>query len=622
MKDIVSSIDAVSEVVSTLLTLTIVLGVVAAVLLWGLPYIEEKEMLSEFQTVAGGFDVMYDTISSMIIHGYGSNGINKIVNTNELSSLNVGTQNSKLIFIFSNASQNRYNFSVSGLNDEDDSFTIEGKDAEFTLHRVKIYWLDPAKNKSLYNFEIPPYKRVHKDTSCVQPFKIPTLWTDGVLDRIKIYIRKRGEITSDLNVSIFNNNGSTVNIEEPLRSLQISASEIPTSYDWIECNFDDIELNSGNTYYIGLNTSGGSFGGGNYNFYEWYLDKYTPFSNVFDAKTSGDEIDWVPEPGYDFQYRINFTDNVGPNTPEIPGGIPTEIYSGNDVTITASATDKEADPVKLRIFWGDGDNSSWVDRLSGETYDFIHTYPKPGNYTLTLQAKDDATDLIYEPDNITTIDAKAGVYVPDDTYHDQEITDPSESLTEPGSWPISTGGVKLNGTLRIDLYFSGYEGEHDPFGRIWVFDLGSISYISPHDVGTQRTIFQNGGILTFGPIISNVINGPSFFEEDAAIGFRIIQINNTAIANVSGYGVFDIKLTMKNSYSREPRFYGAYHVKMQFFDPYQEMIDLWLNYYTKFHNFETYADMENAIIYTEYDPPKRLVLDSSCIVVNVAGGGI
>jgi len=100
----------------------------------------------------------------------------------------------------------------------------------------------------------------------------------------------------------------------------------------------------------------------------------------------------------------------------------------------------------------------------------------------------------------------------------------------PQTWDISASR-RLNGTLRIDLFSNGYNPiggpNRAPFGRIWMFDINSLIYTSPHEMGTQRTIFQNGAILTDGPLSSNLMIPPCFFEEDDAIGFRIIQIGKT-----------------------------------------------------------------------------------------------
>ncbi len=82
MKDMKIGNHALSEVISTLLTLIIVLSVVAAVLFWGLPYIEEKEIKGELQTILGGFDVMYDTMRGLIIVGEGAKGFSNIISTN------------------------------------------------------------------------------------------------------------------------------------------------------------------------------------------------------------------------------------------------------------------------------------------------------------------------------------------------------------------------------------------------------------------------------------------------------------------------------------------------------------------------------------------------------------
>jgi hypothetical protein len=100
MKEMRINNHAVSEVVSTLLTLVVVLGVVTAVLLFGLVYMGEREILSESQTVFGGFDVMYDTMSGLIIDGYGAKGFSNIVSTNEKASLYIDSQGKKLILMY------------------------------------------------------------------------------------------------------------------------------------------------------------------------------------------------------------------------------------------------------------------------------------------------------------------------------------------------------------------------------------------------------------------------------------------------------------------------------------------------------------------------------------------
>ena len=153
-----------------------------------------------------------------------------------------------------------------------------------------------------------------------------------------------------------------------------------------------------------------------------------------------------------------------------------------------------------------------------------------------------------------------------------------------------------------------------------MFDLGSITYESRHDMGTQKIIFENGGILLFGPISNSIKSGPSFFEEDegnGAIGFRIIQIGESYVACAGGARIYELGLNMKNSYSREPKFSNIYNFKMQIYDSLKEVKDLWINYFTMSYDFEKIQDRPNTIYYQT--DGTSFVLDSSFIEVNIGG---
>lgn len=609
-----TSNDAVSEVVSTLLTLVIVLGVVTAVLLWGLPYLEEMKMRGESQTVFGGFDVMYGTMRGLIIDGYGTKGFSNIVSTNDKASLDIDSQGKKLILMYTFTDEflnnHKADFNVSGLDDENATFSIEAVEDINDIDEVRIYWLDPGKTTQQFAFETPPYKKIYQDHWCVQSFTPPV--DNWNLDEVKIYVMKRGVITSDLNVSIYPDDVGKPNVNSTLAKGVIPAANIPSSFEWIECDIPDIQLSIGSTYYIGANTSGGSFGDGSYNYYKWYIGKDSPYGSVGANVTEDDGDTWNPVSGYDFEYRLNFTENNPPNTPELTLINP-PIYSGVSEIFNAFATDPEGHKVSYRIFWGDGELDEWISWVaSGTPRSFWHTYAKPGTYTLTLQAKDEY-ETIYEPDNVTEIYVQTGDYLPEDSYKKESIiVGGSDPRTIDATWP-------LNGTLRIDLFSSFYRpigGQGSlPFGRIWVFDLGSITYESPHSMGTQRTIFENGGILTFGPIGNNIKSKPSFFEEDDAIGFRIIQIGKSYTTSAGGSGTYEIGLNMKNSYSREPRFFPIYNFKMQIHDSFEKVEDLWINYFTTSYDFEKIQDRPNTIYYQTNE--KSLVLDSSFIEVNI-----
>ncbi len=619
--------NAVSEVVSTLMTLSIVLGVVTAVLFWGLPYIEEKEIMGESQTVFGGFDIMYNTMRGLIIDGYGAKGVSNVVSTNKEASLNIDSQGSKLILMYtfpdSPYTPKDFDFNVSGLDNETNTFTIEAETLGL-IDGVQIYWLDPGETTEQLAFETTPYKKIYQNTWCAQSFTPPN--DNWELDKVKIYVEERGVVSSDLNVSIYTG-GIPNNL---LASVIVPSEDISSSYEWIECDFSshNIQLDITKIYHIGINTSGGSFANGSYNYYKWYLDKDSPYSSYYSSCGANTTTDggssWYPVPGYDLGYRIKYIDDTTPNTPEFITPLPS-FYSGVNESISVKAVDPtNNDDISYRIFWGDGGISDSGLQPNNTWYNgFKHIYAKPGTYTLTLQAKD-KNETIYEPDNITEIHVQTGDYLPEDSYH-AESPDVTDNVGPPHTWTITTQNDRpLSGTLRIDLFNNIYPAGglrgYVPFGRIWVFDLGSITYESRHDMGTQKIIFENGGILLFGPISNSIKSGPSFFEEDegnGAIGFRIIQIGESYVACAGGARIYELGLNMKNSYSREPKFSNIYNFKMQIYDSLKEVKDLWINYFTMSYDFEKIQDRPNTIYYQT--DGTSFVLDSSFIEVNIGG---
>ena len=626
MKYMLKNNNAVSEVVSTLLTLVIVLSVVASVLLWGLPYLEEREIKGELQTILSGFDVMDDTIRGLILDGDGAKGFSTIISTNTQSSLNVENESKKIILMYSFDEPRDIDFYVSDLDDGDSSFKIES-DVDMGISKVKIYWLDPA-NYTDPPADAPPYKIMYQNTWCVQAFSAPDNYD---LDAVKVYIMMRGLVTSDLNIYLFQDNAGNPDIISPLASSTIPAENITTSYNWIEWDLSpNIGLTQNNVYYIGLNTTGGGFGSEGYNYYKWHTGKNSPNDaiNKYSLITVNDGTSWQEEHDYNFSYRLNFSNNIAPYKPCFNEDLD-ELYSGVEHDYDVIATDEGGDNIEYRIHWGDGNISDWSDPQPSNTlYTFSYTYAKPGNYSIKLQARDE-NGLIFNPDFETDIGVQVGDYLPEDRYDSEEILDPTPVGTGPYTWTIPAS-TDLNGTLRIDLFSNAYNPlggpNRIPFGRIWLFELNSLTYISPHDMGTQRTIYQNGAIVTDGPINSNLMVPPCFYEEDESIGFRVIQIGRTDENKMGGSGIIEINLDMKNSFSREPRivdkgiqeteFDKVFNFKIHFNDSIEAVKNLWINYFTNFYGFETISGRPNTILYTE---DKFLVLDNSYVELSWRG---
>jgi VCBS repeat-containing protein len=144
--------------------------------------------------------------------------------------------------------------------------------------------LDQEQTQDNYNFV------VYNARWGAQSF-IPSL---GTLTRIELLLRRKGSPPNDLVVSIRDSltGSDLVTITKP-------ASEIPSSEEWVEFDFEDISVTPGNTYYIVVRTTGGSSS----NSYIWKFGYNTPYVNgcLWYSKDGGSS--WIQYLQYDFCFK-------------------------------------------------------------------------------------------------------------------------------------------------------------------------------------------------------------------------------------------------------------------------------------------------------------------------------
>ena len=76
-----------------------------------------------------------------------------------------------------------------------------------------------------------------------------------------------------------------------------------------------------------------------------------------------------------------------PKTPAISG--PSTGYTNQPIDFTVSTTDPNKDDVAYLFNWGDGTTDTWtIYYPSGQRVTKSHTYSKPGNYNVSVKAKD------------------------------------------------------------------------------------------------------------------------------------------------------------------------------------------------------------------------------------------
>ncbi len=169
----------------------------------------------------------------------------------------------------------------------------------------------------------------------------------------------------------------------------------PDEYQWIEFDFDDLQVTPGKSYYIIFD---GYHGGHPTQTYYWGygisepVDLY-PSGESYFYDESDDE--WLPF-SYFYDYDIDFCFKTyglsvtPPDTPEKPSGDTVYLVPGVEYTFCTSTHDPDGDPIYYWFDWGDGTDSGWLGPYeSGAEVCASHIWDAEGSYDIRVKAADD-----------------------------------------------------------------------------------------------------------------------------------------------------------------------------------------------------------------------------------------
>ena len=196
---------------------------------------------------------------------------------------------------------------------------------------------------------------------------------------------------------------------DDLTITSIDPGQVPTEeFGWVEIDFDDIMVNTGQTYYIVSYTENTTD-----NFYAWganndsdsYLfgcawmsiDDGNTWSNssapsnphsVESVVFQGGQTRFDDSNTWDMCFKTYGRDNSEPGAPDISG--PTNGRAGEEYDYTFVAVDPDDDDVYYWILWGDGCPAvEWIGPYdSGEVVTVSHTFENQGDFTISAKAKD------------------------------------------------------------------------------------------------------------------------------------------------------------------------------------------------------------------------------------------
>ena len=133
---------------------------------------------------------------------------------------------------------------------------------------------------------------IYGNVSIVQSFS-PSF---PILTRVQLYVSRYGNVSSDLRVYIKNSRTSETILTESYVSQDNISGYEP---EWITFDFEDIEVDSDETYYLFCDTESGDED----HYYLWYGTNLNPYELGVKYITTNNGISWIQKPNDDCAFK-------------------------------------------------------------------------------------------------------------------------------------------------------------------------------------------------------------------------------------------------------------------------------------------------------------------------------
>jgi len=207
---------------------------------------------------------------------------------------------------------------------------------------------------------------------------IPSLDT---LTRVELLVAREGNPIDNLKVSI----------RDDLRGDDLTSGYIKKedvkfhrNCTWVECDFPDISVEVGNTYYIVCSSDEPDKNEA----YTWAVSTENVYPHGCRWYSPNGGISWTKAEDIDFCFKTYGMNINTPSKPERPSG-PYIGKAGKSYSYSTSSVDPKGERIKYCFYWGDG-NTTWTDFYdSGEKVECSHTWESEGNFTIKVKAQNE-----------------------------------------------------------------------------------------------------------------------------------------------------------------------------------------------------------------------------------------
>jgi len=175
---------------------------------------------------------------------------------------------------------------------------------------------------------------------------------------------------------------------------------------------------------------------------------------------------------------------------------------------------------------------------------------------------------------------------------------------------VECNSFDLSDAVRIDIERKIAANIYEDYGRIWLFDTGSLNFETTSSSGVRRAIVENGGVLASA--YGNpwyFYNEPKYWNQSLLDGSNMIvlrmhqiKIDPDGPSSISpGSSEINFFLKPNSNVLRESKQDIFSSFKMRIYVDDDAAFSAWKNYYLSRMNFEHFLDEEGNKLMIRYD---------------------
>ena len=200
----------------------------------------------------------------------------------------------------------------------------------------------------------------------------------------------------------------------------------------------------------------------------------------------------------------------------------------------------------------------------------------------------------FDPDDSSYNSYKFHIDISKGTVNQVDVFWPTQGMSEINI-PISIWGDvtvsknELSDAVRIDVTEHPAGMDKVVKGKIWVFDVGSITFETSSQSQEYKMYIENGGVISSTPSNGYMMKEPNIYNSNDSFVMRIIKVSTEDTMAGSGEATYElnVKVTNNSVLTTKDEFYNCF--KMQIYGD-DAAVSAWKLFLKTNHGFEQFPD--------------------------------